>query len=121
LYAAKRAGRDRVAPAAFGASGPARAPAASAHPQTGALRVLLIEDDSLAAAVIRARLARCAEIHIEWERTLSGATAHVAACQQGERPAPDIILCDLFLDGDELGTDVIRTVRSCDRLAHVPV
>jgi two-component system cell cycle response regulator len=115
LYVAKRAGRNRVSPASRSNAPPEAAASAPA------LRVLLIEDDSLAAAVIRARLARRPEVLIQWERTRAGAAAYVAACQEGTRPLPDIILCDLFLDGNELGTDVIRAVRACGRLAHVPV
>jgi two-component system, cell cycle response regulator len=121
LYAAKRAGRNRVA----GAPAPARPASAAAAPAPapGAepLRVLLIEDDSLAAAVIRARLARRPEVVLHWERTRAGAEAHLHACEQGARPAPDIILCDLFLDGDQMGTDVIRSVRSLRRLGRTPV
>ncbi len=131
LYESKRAGRDRVTAAS--PAGPARSDGAGApaghagqtsHGASGAarpLRMLLVEDDPLAAAVIRARLARRPEIDVQWEQTRAGATEFISACLRGVEQAPDLVLCDLFLDGAESGADVIRAIRASAALAHIPI
>ncbi|MFG0286431.1 MAG: HDOD domain-containing protein [Phycisphaerales bacterium JB039] len=132
VYQSKQAGRDRVTVAgthpcaAESAPEPEAAEPEDAEPDRAPeafepVCILLVEDDALAAAVIRAKLARRPDVAVVWQRSGAGARSYIEACDRGEQTPPDLMLCDMRLERHETGVEVIRAVRQSVTLASIPI
>ncbi len=117
VYDAKRAGRNRVfvhrpvEETATALCEPAQAP--------GSIRVLFVEDDPLAATLITTLLKRQDTVEIQWVESGTRARSEIARMNAGETPPVDVFLVDLNLPGVS-GYDLLRMVRSSERLREVP-
>ncbi|MEQ1574830.1 MAG: response regulator [Vicinamibacterales bacterium] len=76
-------------------------------------RIIIVEDNPIAASVFRATLAR--EGH-----TVTVVTDGEAGLAAIEQTHPDLVLLDLMLPKVS-GLDVLRRMRATPELAHVPV
>ena len=135
LYSAKHAGRNRVctedAPAAAatptpastpspqqaGASGPAPAKPAGDGKDL-ATRVLLIEDDALAAKLLITLMQKTKGVEVEWVRDGAVALKRVQDSTPAKRP--HVMIVDLGLPGLD-GTVLIRSARRMPHLAKTPI
>ncbi len=134
VYAAKNAGRnrvkvfgrlrdvDRLGEAPAGAKGH-RDDLASVPVGPGVageeLMILLVEDDALAATLLKTVLGRNGRARVEWLSTGSGAAKRLAQIDSGASPAPDLIVADLGLPG-ETGIELLLTARASSAMTDVP-
>lgn len=121
VYVAKRAGRNCVRMAA----GPGQKPTARQTPRetgptpptaAGRVRVMLVEDDPLAAKLIELLFDKRPEIHMETVGSAEEALKSLA----GRASLPNVLLCDLSLPGMS-GVDLIRTLRSDSAWREIPI
>jgi len=103
----------------------AAATAAAVPPRTAVASssghlVLLIEDDPLAATLIRAMLERVPNVEVEHVTTIMDARRRLSACVTSGAIRPSIVLCDYNLP-DGQGTTVVGTIRGTSSLKDIPI
>lgn len=125
LYQAKHAGRNRVCTQAA----PEMA-LANPKPDSGAVaaqkvevpvkltRLLLIEDDALAAKLLLTLLQKTPGVSVEWMRDGAGAIKRLGDTTPGKQP--HVIITDLGLP-DVDGTVLVRTIRRMSHLRNTPI
>lgn len=126
LYQAKHTGRNKVcseeAPAVAAPkpapAGAASKPAGAAAPPEVVTRVLLIEDDALAAKLLITLMQKTKGVGVEWVR--DGAAALKRLQDPSPSRRPHVILTDLGLPGLD-GTVLVRSARRMQHLAKVPI
>lgn len=111
VYDAKRAGRNRVFVHRPVSESQLGEPDSSPAGERGTVRVLFVEDDPLAATLIRTLLKRQPSVHIEWIESGTRAAGEIARMIAGEASAVDVFLVDLNLPGTS-GYDLLRMVRA---------
>ncbi len=84
------------------------------------LVVWLVEDDALAAVLLRTMLQNRRGIAVEWFRTLEGVSKASDEVKSGTRPQPGVVLTDHSLDGGT-GFELMSIVRSSEAMSHLPV
>lgn len=120
VYDAKRAGRNRVFVHRPSQERPAaEAPAPRVDGKTPGLRIMLVEDDPLAATLITTLLKRKQEVHIQWIESGTRAKSELAQMDTGAVPPADVFLVDLNLPGVN-GFELLRQVRGSKSLAGRP-
>ncbi len=118
VYEAKGAGRNRV----FmhrpdnGVSATAETPQAGV---SASLRVMLIEDDPLAATLITTLLKRKTDVEVQWIESGTRARTELASIESGDASHVDVFLCDLNLPGTS-GFELLKIARSIPALHGVP-
>lgn len=130
VYEAKGAGRNCVRVYGENVSNSASAapgevlPSAPVQPSTDgkapsiSLRILIIEDDPLAAKFLQTELARQVMVDVTWIATRTEALAQVGGSVLASTERPDLILCEMeFPDGH--GIDVLKAVQSNPSLNSV--
>ncbi len=134
VYAAKKAGRNRVK--VFGrlrdvdglaerSSGGRAQREGSVEGSSGAaaagdgMVILLIEDDALAATLLKTVLGRNGRARVEWLSTGSRAAKRLEMIDAGEAPAPDLIVADLGLPG-KTGLELLRATRASSVMREAP-
>jgi len=118
VYDAKRAGRNRV----FVHRPEAEVPAASADaPKAapGGLRVMLIEDDPLAATLITTLLKRKTGVEVQWIESGTRARTEMGSIDSGKTPPVDVFLVDLNLPGTS-GFELLKIARASKIMRDVP-
>jgi two-component system, cell cycle response regulator len=121
LYSAKHSGRNRVCTEDAPEQKPATPPPAQAkiaevkEPPT---RVLLIEDDALAAKLLITLMQKTKGVEVEWVRDGAVALKRVQDAAPAKRP--HVIIVDLGLPGLD-GTVLIRSARRMPHLVKVPI
>jgi two-component system, cell cycle response regulator len=114
VYKAKRAGRNRV----IVHTRHAQREATSAEPTqttTGTVRVLLVEDDPLAAMLIITLLRRHKDVEIQCIESGNHALTEIGKMDAGETTPADVFLAELNLPGTG-GYELLRTVRGSNKL-----
>lgn len=113
VYDAKRAGRNRVFVHRPSTEQPAaEAPAPHAVEAAG-LRVMLVEDDPLAATLITTLLKRKTGVNVQWIESGTRARTELGKIADGETPPSDVYLVDLNLPGTN-GFELLKIARSSD-------
>jgi len=123
VYEAKRRGRNRVCAAtdvAAAGEPPGGATGTPCRSPDEAPRVLLVEDDALAAKLLELLLRKGARAGMIWLNTGEAARAHIDKVAAGEIDPPDVIIADLNLP-DVDGLEIVETVRRVPALSEVPV
>lgn len=123
VYAAKQGGRncvrvagaDRRAPAADAVAASVVAPATPGR----AVRVMVVEDDPLAAALLRACLQRQPGIEVVIVESSDEALNRITQDSAAKR-APHIVLCDQHTDGIP-GHEFVRNLRNNPAASSIPV
>lgn len=119
LYSAKHSGRNRVCTEDAPAAAPPKAPPPKlAAPAAPATRVLLIEDDALAAKLLITLMQKSKGVEVEWIR--DGALALNRIQDPAPERRPHVIIMDLGLPGLD-GTVLIRSARRVQHLVKVPI
>ncbi len=118
VYEAKGAGRNRVMVHTPESS--REAASAEGNPGSpGAIRVVFVEDDPLAATLITTLLKRQKDVEIQWIESGTRARAEIARMAGGETTPADVFLVDLNLPGVS-GYELLRIVRASDKLKSRP-
>ena len=119
LYAAKKAGRNRVCCA--GAAVPAQeAPARPAALADGKRTILIVEDDVLSAKMLEVLLSKHGNLRVVQAQSAEQA---IKLLRDGGKDAPchpDLVLLDNNLPGKS-GTDLLREMKQAPRLRSIPV
>ncbi|MEQ8769579.1 MAG: HDOD domain-containing protein [Phycisphaerales bacterium] len=84
------------------------------------LVVWLVEDDALAAVLLRTMLQNRRGVTVEWFRTLEGVSKASQEVLKGTRPRPGVVLTDHALDGGT-GFDLVSIVQTSGSMSDVPV
>lgn len=133
VYAAKNDGRNNVK--VFGQSGPAATPsttnaqpmpaktvppvvAAAPKPMT-AQRILLVEDDALAATLVISLMKRRGHVEINWVKSGTRACTMIEQGELDGENTPRLILCDFSLPGCD-GHEVLRVAKARQTMRDVP-
>ena len=130
VYAAKESGRNAVrvwgrlrnSDDLDAAADQAARPEVAVAPAAGEgtpVRIWLVEDDALAAVLLRTMLKQRRGVDVEWLRTFEGSLSRIADTASGAKPAPDVIVSDHTLDG-ATGLDLLRMVRATPGMRDVP-
>lgn len=133
VYIAKQSGRNRVhvagrpRPEADSAAPPAHAArpepapevASSSRAPNAPRRVMIVEDDPLAAALLRAVIQRQGNATVQVLNRADEAIAQIGK-EVDAGTAPDVVLCDLNTGGLS-GIEFVRKVRADARTARIPV
>ena len=129
VYASKRNGRNRVSifsrdcgkdaeEPAVAAETPAPQPVAPALAVPTSGTVLLVEDDALAATLVRVMLSKHGDFKVEWVRTAEMGKHRALSAQSGA----SFVLCMIDQQlPDGAGVDVIRELRARAETASVPI
>ncbi len=130
VYAAKKAGRNRVR--VYGDlrmsddinKAEKKAPPAPA-PSRGAggaelPTILLIEDDALAATLMKTILTRRGAVRVDWTSSGDEAAAKLDAIAGGRAPAPALVVADLNVPGQS-GVEILGRIRAAEALRDIPV
>lgn len=118
VYDAKSAGRNRV----FVHRPKVDVPTATASPPEacpGVLRVMLVEDDPLAATLITTLLKRKKNVEVQWIESGTRARTEFASIESGKVPPVDVFLVDLNLPGTS-GFELLKLARSIPALDEIP-
>lgn len=118
VYDAKSAGRNRV----FVHRPKVDVPSAAASPPAvspGVLRIMLVEDDPLAATLITTLLKRKQNVEIQWIESGTRARTEFASIEAGKLPPVDVFLVDLNLPGTS-GFELLKIARSIPVMQSVP-
>ncbi|MHA7813484.1 MAG: HDOD domain-containing protein [Phycisphaerales bacterium] len=91
----------------------------NADVSSSSFRILLVEDDALAATLVISLLKRRGKIEVEWVKSGTQACTLVEQGKLSGARMPSLILCDLNLPGCD-GHEVLRVIRQDDRLSDVP-
>lgn len=118
VYDAKRAGRNRVFVHQAADDTPV-VPSHSAPVGPGGARVMIVEDDPLAATLITTLLKRQKGVSVQWIESGTRARTEIGRMELGEIPAADLFLVDLNLPGTS-GYDLLRLVRGSASLGSRP-
>ena len=118
VYDAKSAGRNRVFVHRPKADAPA-ATASSVAAAPGVLRIMLVEDDPLAATLITTLLKRKQNVEVQWIESGSRARTELMNIDQGKCPAVDVFLVDLNLPGTN-GFELLAIVRESSVMKGLP-
>lgn len=117
VYAAKRGGRNRVSLATV--PRPSDQPRAVGAGASGKVRIALIEDDSLAAALMSASLRKIEGVEVAWVKSCREAAEYLGKVERGETAAPQILVSDNRL-GDGSAREVLATARAGERTKTIP-
>lgn len=82
-------------------------------------RILLIEDDALAATLVISLLKRRGNVEVDWMKSGTRACMSIEAGDFNTERAPQLVLCDFNLPGCD-GHEVLRVVRENGSLVNVP-
>ncbi len=130
VYAAKEAGRNNVR--IWGVDTGRRAAdqradqaanlgvSLDALPSDGEIRVLLIEDDPLAARLIQTMLVQNTGITVDVQADGRGAIEYLRDAQGPGTGLPDLIICDLNIPGYN-GLQIVRALKSNARFTAIPI
>jgi two-component system, cell cycle response regulator len=122
--------RPSASPASGAAAGPAGVPAAapstgpSAGPKPGVIRILLIEDDALAAKLMITLFSKSpgtgGGVEVEWIRDGTAAVRRI--CEAASVPAkrPSVIVTDIQIPGTD-GITLTKAARAIPALAKTPI
>ncbi len=118
------AGQTKKAPTPARAIGgslqmPAAHPPAQGVPAVSK-RVLLVEDDSLAARMTLAVLAKCPGVEGEWVKSVQDATKRVREGVANPARAVNVVVTDLTVIGGT-GLDVVAAIRGLPETAGIPI
>lgn len=131
VYAAKSDGRNNVKvwgrfaqasipntnkPDEQGA-GPEPAPQAPAQPRKS--KILLIEDDALAATLVTTLIKKRGKVEVQWVKSGSKACLMIGSGQLSGEELPSLILCDFNLPGCD-GHEVLRMAKKYPEFADIP-
>lgn len=95
-------------------------PPAAPKPKAGpTLKVLLVEDDPLAARMIMAVLQKCAGVETEWVRTAPLATERLSQAASNPAKGLGAVLCDLNITAGTALT-VLAAMRASPGIARLP-
>ncbi len=86
---------------------------------TSSFRILLVEDDALAATLVISLLKRRGKIEVEWVKSGTQACNLIEQGQLEGRRFPHLVLCDFNLPGCD-GHEVLRVLRQDKELCDVP-
>ena len=86
---------------------------------TSSFRILLVEDDALAATLVISLLKRRVKIEVEWVKSGTQACNLIEQGQLEGRRFPQLVLCDFNLPGCD-GHEVLRVLRQDEALCKVP-
>ncbi len=93
---------------------------AAKTPSSDNLVIWLVEDDALAAVLLRTMLQNRRGVTVEWFRTFDGLARAAAETLMGSRPPPDAVLSDHELDGGT-GLQLLTMIKNSNATSHVPV
>lgn len=82
-------------------------------------RILLVEDDALAATLVISLLKRRGKIEVEWVKSGTQACTLIEQGKLEGNRKPSLVLCDFNLPGCN-GHEVLRVLRDNDKLQDVP-
>jgi two-component system cell cycle response regulator len=86
---------------------------------TKSVRILLVEDDALAATLVISLLKRRGKIEVEWIKSGTKACTLIEQGKLDGHRKPDVVLCDFNLPGCD-GHEVLRVLRENDTMQNVP-
>ena len=86
---------------------------------TGMPKILLIEDDALAATLVISLLKRRGNVEVEWVKSGTRACMLVETGELNEDRVPQLVLCDYTLPGCD-GHEVLRVMRQNASMSDVP-
>ncbi|MEZ6242289.1 MAG: HDOD domain-containing protein [Phycisphaerales bacterium] len=109
VYEAKRGGRNRVCVHGGGED-----------VSDGTPVIMLIEDDALAATLMKTILPRRGGVRVDWFSNGAEATARLEEIAAGRAPTPTLIVADLNIPGYS-GLDLLDRVRTSEVLRKIPV
>lgn len=119
VYDAKRAGRNRVFVHRPSTERPAAEAPTPHTPQAAGLRVLLVEDDPLAATLITTLLKRKPGVNVQWIESGTRARTELTQIESGKTPPVDVFLVDLNLPGTN-GFELLKIVRASTAMSGTP-
>lgn len=130
VYAAKSDGRNNVkvhgrysqvtVTTDTGSVGQSADPTVSnADVTTASYRILLVEDDALAATLVISLLKRRGKIEVEWVKSGTQACNLIEQGKLEGHRLPSLVLCDFNLPGCD-GHEVLRVMRENETLSDVP-
>ena len=104
------------------AAAPPASPASAPKPRsaTGPARLLLVEDDPLAARMILAVLQKIPSVEAEWVKSVQLASKRLAEASGSPDRSLRAVISDLTIIGGT-GLDVLATIRANPHLARTPV
>ncbi len=85
----------------------------------GSIRVLLLEDDPLAAKMVMALIQRTPHTQVEWMKSATKGTARLVEASSNSHAPVDVVVCDLGLAGGT-GLAVLNTARKHLKMRHLP-
>lgn len=83
------------------------------------IRVWLVEDDALAAVLLRTMLVQRRGVEVEWFGTYEACEAKLNEADAGRTPGPDVVACDHRL-ASSTGVGLLRQIRGSATMAGVP-
>lgn len=86
---------------------------------TNSLRIMLVEDDALAATLVISLLKRRGKIEVEWIKSGTKACSLIEGGKLEGNRKPNLVLCDYNLPGCD-GHEVLRVVRENETLQDLP-
>lgn len=91
-----------------------------AVPSDGSTRILLIQDDPLAARLIRSMLEKQPGVSVDVKTDGREAIEYLRDCQAPGRGNPDLIITDINIPGYN-GLQIIRALRSNVKFQQIPI
>lgn len=85
----------------------------------GAPRILLVEDDALAATLVITLLKRKGQVEVDWVKSGTRACTMIQRGGHDGAQVPQLVLCDYSLPGCD-GHEVLRVIRESDWMRDVP-
>ncbi len=82
-------------------------------------RILLVEDDALAATLVISLIKRRSKVDIKWVKSGTRACTMIESGELGGRNRPTLILCDYTLPGCN-GHEVLRVAKASQAVRDVP-
>lgn len=82
-------------------------------------RILLVEDDSLAATLVISLIKRRSKVDIRWVKSGTQACMLIESGELSGKNAPNLILCDFGLPGCN-GHEVLRVAKGSEHMSGVP-
>jgi two-component system cell cycle response regulator len=82
-------------------------------------RILLVEDDALAATLVISLLKRRGKIEVEWVKTGTRACTMIEQGALNDHRRPSVVLCDFNLPGCN-GHEVLRVMREHPQMKDIP-
>ncbi len=126
VYQAKRGGRNRVCVHGLdatdgeaGDTGTAAPIAAGEGAETTPL-ILLVEDDALAATLMKTILPRRGLVRVDWIASGDEASARLGEIAAGRAPAPNLVVADINIPGCS-GLELLDLIHGNETLRAIPV